>query len=149
MKCRACQADLPDEAAFCWRCGLPVRTDQEVNPAIFDLAREYSERVSQRPQDADARYNLARALIQLKRWGPAIKELLVVRELQPDFPDALYWLAVCYWHLGQRPDSQACLRELLKIDPHNPDALKLLHRLGNGFVPSLSAGATEEREEKK
>ncbi len=146
MNCPICGAQVAEEARFCWKCGAPLTdSSEEINLAVSDLVREFSQRVAERPNDPDARYNLARALIELRRWGPAAKELMSVRDLQPDFPDALYWLAVCYWHLGRLQESRSFLTQLLREDPRHADGIKLLNRLGDrGVCCGASDGGQRE-----
>ncbi|HVR29983.1 MAG TPA: tetratricopeptide repeat protein [Thermoanaerobaculia bacterium] len=72
------------------------------------------------PDNADARYNLARALIDLGRLADAERHLRRSIEVRPDFFDAHFNLAVI---LGRREDGDGAVRHLTRAVEIDPDHL--------------------------
>ncbi|MCX7969223.1 MAG: tetratricopeptide repeat protein [Armatimonadetes bacterium] len=129
MKCRICQADLPEGAKFCFQCGAKVVVeDEEPNPALLDLIAQYERQLRQNPKDTTARFNLALTHIRLKQWGAAIQQLELVRQQEPDFPDAWYLLAVAYYNIGQKGRAQELLSEFIRRFPDHPKVAELRRR---------------------
>lgn len=128
MKCPVCQADLPEVAKFCSQCGARVAENEELNPALLDLVAQYERRLRQNPRDTTTRFNLALTHIRLKQWGTAIQQLELVRQQEPDFPDAWYLLAVAYHNIGQKERAQELLNEFVRRFPDHPKVTKLRRR---------------------
>lgn len=130
MQCSVCHSEVPDDAQFCQRCGARLKAVPEgINPAVIALVEQYERSVADRPKDADARFNLALAYLQANRYGSAVQQLELVRQMEPDFADVFYWLAIAYWRLENREAAKAALDELLKLNPNYPKADKLIKLL--------------------
>ncbi len=125
MKCPICQADLPEGAKFCLQCGARISESEEINPALLDLIAQYERRLSQDPKDTATRFNLSLTYIRLKQWGAAIQHLELVRQQEPDFPDAWYLLAVAYHNIGQKKRARELLSEFVRRFPDHPKVAEL------------------------
>jgi len=128
MKCPVCQAELPEGAKFCFRCGAKVEEGEEPNPALLDLVAQYENRLRQNPKDTATRFNLALTYLRLRQWGAAVQQLELVRQQEPDFPDAWYLLAVAYRNIGEKELSQKLLSEFVRRFPDHPKAAELRRR---------------------
>jgi tetratricopeptide (TPR) repeat protein len=128
MKCSVCQADLPDSAKFCPQCGAKVGKAEEPNPALLALAEQYERRLRENPKDATTRFNLALTYTRLKQWGAAIQHLELVRQQEPDFPDAWFLLAIAYSNIGQKEKSMELFSEFVRRFPDHPKAIEMRQR---------------------
>ncbi len=129
MQCPVCRAEIIETVVFCPRCGARLEEeDKEVNLAVLELAAQYERRVRDHPEDANARFNLALTYLQARRWGAAVQQLELVRQMEPDFPDGWYWLVVARHQLGDREGAQATLQEFLRRFPDHPKAVALRQR---------------------
>ncbi|MER3500653.1 MAG: hypothetical protein C4295_04090 [Candidatus Fervidibacterota bacterium] len=122
MTCLVCQGPVPEGARFCPYCGatLAQGEPEEVNPALLDLVRQYERQLRDNPHDTTTRFNLGLTYLQMKRWGAAAQQLDLVRQQEPDFPDAWYWAAVAYFKVGQKERARALLAEFLRRFPDHP-----------------------------
>lgn len=130
MQCPVCRSEISETVRFCSQCGarLVEEEDEEVNLAVLELIAQYERLVRDRPADANARFNLALTYLQARRWGAAVQQLELVRQMEPDFPDGWYWLAVAQHRLGDRDSAQATLQEFLRRFPDHPKAISLRQR---------------------
>lgn len=153
MKCPICQADLPEGAKFCPKCGAKVTEGEEINLALLDLISQYERRLSQDPKDTATRFNLSLTYIRLKQWGAAIQHLELVRQQEPDFPDAWYLLAVAYHNIGQREKAHELLNEFVQRFPDHPKVAELRRKKLEGVdtayptspkLLSMKEGAKDE-----
>ncbi|XP_059475958.1 uncharacterized protein LOC132196982 [Neocloeon triangulifer] len=73
--------------------------------------------------------NMAACQLQQKNFSHAKNLSLMALELSPDMPKALYRLACSSVELKEYNTAESSLKVLLKDDPNNKDAIKLLCRL--------------------
>ncbi|MBC7289021.1 MAG: tetratricopeptide repeat protein, partial [Armatimonadetes bacterium] len=88
-------------------------------------AAEYRERVKDHPNDADAHYSLALALIYNEHWAEAAVHLRRVTELNADFVDAYSRLAICLANLGELAEAAEAVEAGLAVAPADPKLLEL------------------------
>lgn len=130
MRCRSCDAELPEGAAFCPKCG----TRQEAGAGFETIDRmieDYRRRLDQKPEDADARFNLALAYKHKRLDEMAVAELERLREQGVEFADLEWELAQLYLRLGNREQSLQAGRRALGLDAEgkHPWAKKFLRLL--------------------
>ena len=109
----------------------PDSADGHLNLGIaladrYDLVgalKEFSEAIRLAPGDATPYYNKGRALYDLDRRQEALPFLQTACRLKPDYPQALYVLAVV---LGDSPQATPVLERLVAIDPENAAAHYML-----------------------
>ena len=116
MKCPSCGKECPDEDQFCGGCG--ARLDAEsVSGAVDDMILELRRAIAERPQDADAHYNLAIAYLYRRMFTEAAGALKTVVELTPDYADAWERLGLALIKLQRLDEALAPLRKALELDP--------------------------------
>jgi predicted Zn-dependent protease len=108
---------------FCPNCGGRLKA---VSAAIGRMIDDFRKKLAERPQDADAHYNLALAYLTTAEINLAERELLQVIELEPDFPDARVRLAELYLRRGNCGEARAQLARVLAGEPDNSAAAGLL-----------------------
>jgi tetratricopeptide (TPR) repeat protein len=84
---------------------------------------QFSQAIRVAPNYAPAYFNKGRVLLDLDRQQEAIPFLDTACRLQPDYPSALYLLALA---LGGSPRATGVLGRLLTIDPENAEGHYLL-----------------------
>lgn len=135
MVCPLCKSSVPENANFCPQCGAKIAEGEEPNPALIALIDQYERRLVENPKDTATRFNLALTYIRMKRWGAALQQLEILRNQEPDFPDAWYLLAVAYFGLGQREQAKKVLAEFILRFPDHPKVSELrrkgFDRIGN------------------
>ncbi len=109
---------------YCRRCGAKLR-GREPSATMEALAAEYRERIKDHPDDADAHYSLALALLYNEHWAEAAVHFRRVIELTADFTDAHARLAICLAQLGELAEAADAVEAGLAIEPDNPNLLKL------------------------
>ena len=97
--------------------GLSLLEMNQPGEALTHLERA----VRDQPQDVTARFHLARAYYLAERYPEALKQLLALREKQPDDPEPLHLLGRVYLKL-----SLAAYEELKRKDPENYRIFQLL-----------------------
>jgi tetratricopeptide (TPR) repeat protein len=128
MRCRHCDAELPEGAAFCMQCGTRQAVG-ETFETIDRMIEDYRKKLDQRPDDTDARFNLALAYKQKKLDDLAIGELEQLRTQVSDFADLEYELATLYLRRNQSEQASEAARRALAIDPHHRGAKRLFERI--------------------
>jgi tetratricopeptide (TPR) repeat protein len=128
MRCRSCDVELPEGAAFCVKCGAR-QIAGETFETIDRMIEDYRKRLDQKPDDADARFNLALAYKTKRLDDLAIQELERVRTQINDFADLEYELGALYMRRGDRDQALNAARRALAIDPEHHLAKHLLERI--------------------
>jgi len=82
-----------------------------------DIAQELARAIREHPDNADAHYQLALALMYDHRWGPAAEHLLEVVRLDGSFADAHANLAICLARLGQLDRAGEAIEAALALAP--------------------------------
>lgn len=131
--CKVCGSPVPQSAVFCPMCGARLEHEgrEGVNPAIVEMVEQFSKRVNEHPEDAAAHYNLALALIMLRRWGAAAQVLEKVIQLEPSFLEAHFHLARSYIALGNLDAAHSVVSQMMRQSPDDrrtKRALRLLQR---------------------
>jgi len=128
MRCRSCDAELPEGAAFCLKCGAR-QVAGETFETIDRMIEDYRKRLDQKPDDADARFNLALAYKTKRLDDLAIHELERLRTQVSDFADLEYELGALYLRQGSRDQALNAAQRALAIDPEHHPAKHLLERI--------------------
>ena len=98
-----------------------------------EAAAEYRQAVRLRPGYADAWYNLGNALAAAGRPGDARDAFTRAVGANPDFADARFNLALALLREpGRRAEAADNLRAVLRLQPGNAEAARLLHRAEGG-----------------
>lgn len=132
MRCPVCYMQVPEGGRFCPHCGASLAPLGDINPAVMALVEQYERRITEHPEDASARFNLALAYLKVRQYGAAFQQLERVCRLEPDFPDAFYWLALVSRKVGNTElfqESVAMLRRLAHRDEKARSLLTRLRRL--------------------
>lgn len=143
-KCSNCGLELAEDDRFCRRCGTPV-AGHEQSSTVEAMAAEYRKVLDEHPDDADAHYSLALALMYHGRWSEAAEHLQRVAELVPAFTDALLRLAVCLAREGRLEDAEEAAERARASAPSNKDVELLLQQIRD-LRASKQAKAAEEPE---
>jgi len=123
-ECPNCGREVHEGMNFCGHCGASLQSG-----AIDAMIEDARRTLSQNPDDASARYNLAIAYKLGGMLDLAVEEFERVAQLQPDFVDVHYETAVLHAKLGRRDKAAAALKKALDLDPHHGRAQQLLQRL--------------------
>jgi len=128
MRCRSCDAEIAEGSAFCPTCG--ARQEAGIQFETVDrLMDDFRRRLDERPDDADARFNLALAYKHKGLDEMALAELERLREQAPDLADVEYELAALYARRGAIAEALQAARRALAIEPDHRAAQSLLQRL--------------------
>jgi tetratricopeptide (TPR) repeat protein len=127
MRCRNCDAELAADAAFCHKCGA-----RQAAGAAFEtidrMIEDYRRKLDQKPDDADARFNLGLAYKQKGLDALAIPELERLRSEGVEFADLECELGALYLRQGRAGDALAAAQRALVMDPEHHAAKRLLDR---------------------
>lgn len=124
-ECPSCGAEAPADTNFCGRCGASLRS-QAIDQMIQDARRA----VDSDPNDTSSRHNLALAYKLGGMDDLALREFTRVAELQPDFGDVHYEIALLQAKSGRTEDAVAALRRALEAEPDHARAQRMLEKLG-------------------
>ena len=113
---------------------VPNSPDAHVNLGIaladqYDLAgglAQFSEAIRLDPRSAKAHYNLGRFYFYTGKYDEARKELETACQIQADYPDALYSLALTERQLNNALRATELLERVVALSPGNADAQYLL-----------------------
>ena len=106
----------------------------------YDLAGRYYQRVLQiDPQDLNARNNLGTVFLRQGDLKHARAEYLKVIRADRDFGNAYYNLAILYLQEDDPEKAGKALEEALRIEPENPDYVRMYAQL-KGDAEPVSAG---------
>lgn len=114
-----------------------LKDDPKFGPAHAILAQKFAllELVSAEFRSTEMRTRAA---------GHALKAM----ELANDDPDAMFHVAVYYWHVGRLTDAQSALRRVLELEPSNflAGALQPTINLGCRIASSQDIADLEQRD---
>jgi Flp pilus assembly protein TadD len=125
-QCPTCGRDIEAGINFCPACGASVHS-----PAVAAMIQDALKVLSQKPEDASARYNLAIAYKLAGSDEMAMGEFSKVAQLQPDFADAYYEMGALHAKHGRRSEAAAALTRAQELEPQNARIARLLERLGH------------------
>jgi tetratricopeptide (TPR) repeat protein len=127
---------------------------QPPSPGIFDAIGQsliYLERYDdaiasfQRALDIDAHrpqshHGLGRAYAQQGRHADSIREYETALQLGGDDIDTRAYLCTQYWAVNRYQDADACLKHVLRRDPHNKSAMQIYPYVMKGLKHSRHEG---------
>jgi tetratricopeptide (TPR) repeat protein len=128
MQCRSCDAELAEGAAFCPKCGARQEAGGEFE-TIDRMIEDYRRRLDQKPEDADARFNLALAYKHKRLDELAITELERLRGQGVEFADLEYELGALYLRRRQPEQALEAAQRALALEPGHRAAQWLLDRI--------------------
>lgn len=85
-----------------------------------DAALIYKKAVQMCPDYPDIRCRYAQVLIELGQYGLAIEELYMALEKNPNYSDALLYLAQALLATGQKTEAGVTIQRLREISPDHP-----------------------------
>lgn len=97
--------------------------------AVEDIVAEYRNRLNEKPEDSDARYNLGLAYYHAGLWEQAAAEFRLVVEREPGYADAWSRLAVCQARLAETDGALNSAREAVRLDPQSAVSRRVLEQL--------------------
>jgi len=108
----------------------------------YDLAGKYYQQVLRiDPSDYDARNNLGTVYFQQGNIKRAKTEYLKVIRANRDFGRAYYNLAIVYLQEGDKKKAEKVLEEALRIEPENPDYVRMYSQIQGDSSPVTAGGA--------
>ncbi len=81
------------------------------------------------PQDANARHNLAVTCFRMDKVDEGIDHCRKALQIQPEYPLALYNLALAHVKRDEHPQARLCVNEGLRLDPTNQSLQDLTRQL--------------------
>ena len=90
------------------------------DPASLERVKDYAERIFALEPDSSYGHLLLGLVETMSDNQKSVKHLKRVLDLDPNNPDALYWLTAVYSHVGKTEAAAPLVERLLKIDPFNP-----------------------------
>ncbi len=127
-RCHRCGGEVEEGDRYCKHCGAKL-SGRRPSATMEALAAEYRAVVEEHPEDVDARYSLALALLYNEHFAEAAEHLRKVIELTPEFPDAYARLVVCLARLGQYQEAVVIVERGLEVAPDHRDLLSLRQQL--------------------
>lgn len=120
---------------------------------VDDAIRHYNEALRIKPDDGDARYNLANALVRQAKIQEAIAQYREVLKTAPDYVMARNNLALCLIQTGERSAAIEQFQEILRLKPGFEPARRNLSMLmaaqetmkrtaGTGRAPERAEGGS-------
>ena len=94
---------------------------------------QFLKAVEQDPENAAARFQLAKAYLLKRRFSEALHHFQAAAELKPDFTEAHFMLATLYSHLDQHEQVVEQLEKLVELEP---SSVKNLLLLGGAYMKS-------------
>ncbi len=128
MRCRTCDAEVAEGSAFCPKCGARQAVGIQLE-TVDRLIEDFRRRLDERPDDADARFNLALAYKHKGLDELALAELERLREQAPGLADLEYELAALHARRGAIAEARQAAQRALAIEPDHRAARSLLRRL--------------------
>ena len=118
-QCPICKEETKADSVFCGKCGAKLDAEAEgsASSTMRDIAQELDRAIRENPNNTDARYQLAVALMYDNQWGPAAKHLVEVVRLDPEFADAHANLAICLAKVGQVDRATEAIGDALALTP--------------------------------
>jgi len=128
MRCRSCNSEVPQGAAFCPKCGARQEAGAEFE-TIDRMIEDYRRRLDDKPDDADARFNLALAYKHKGLDELALAELARLRDETEGFADLEYEMAALYLRRGELDQAREAAQRALAIEPDHRSAKRVLARI--------------------
>jgi hypothetical protein len=97
--------------------------------AVEDIVLEYRNRLNDKPQDTDARYNLGLAYFHAGLWEKAAGALQQVVAELPGYADAWTRLAICRARLAETDAALEAAREAVRLEPEGRGPRRILEQL--------------------
>ena len=93
------------------------------------MIRDFRARLEKKPDDLDARFNLALAHKLAGDFDLAREELERARARQPDSVDVLFELGKVYRRLNRPQEASATAEAILALDPNHEAAARMVRQL--------------------
>jgi len=129
MRCPTCEAECGEGDKFCRECGTALQKAVGGTATVGDMLAEYAKRAGEKPQDADAHYNLGLACFYQQQFERAAAAFEAVIALDPGFIDAHLRYAACLAKLGLREEAIAALNRAVELAPDDQKVQAALARL--------------------
>ena len=111
-------------------------------------ARQFEEAGALEPGNPKVLLNQAAATSALDQLDDAIDLLIEALNIDPEFRDVHYNLAIAYWRKGRRPEAMAELEMELALHPDHEPAKQAVERLkAEGGLPDEQIAAEEPEPE--
>lgn len=134
------------------QCGSDPARLQEVGELLIEArqtrrAREVLSRLVEiKPKDAHARHNLAVSCFLLDSLNEGIRHCRHALRLQPEYPLALYNLALAHLRKGQEQRAKHYVTRAMRLAPKDENIRQLSQRLGlEGFWSKLRVRLVPKR----
>ena len=127
---------------------FPARNKQSLLSLVTEAEATVREYLYERPQAwiNDARekmrdlpktnFELGCNFAEQGKWHDAMFRFRVTLYLQPNYPQALYNLGCCYFRLNQQDKAISTLRQVLRNQPGNMDAVFMLAAINPRALPA-------------
>jgi tetratricopeptide (TPR) repeat protein len=122
MRCPRCRHENEPGANFCSQCGARLGAGTAV---IDRMIEDFRRRLEDKPDDADARYNLGLAYRVKGQDELAIGELEQAREQSPDVADIEAELAEAYLRVGRTDEARRAAERALALEPGHERARRV------------------------
>lgn len=121
--------------------GNPPTVESAIDSALAIIASEapmqgilrLREIATQHPENFRAQYHLGRFSVQTAQWDKAIERFETVKQIDPGFAEADYWLGLAKLQLGQKELAKAHLQQFVAGEKDNiqlkQEAETLLHQI--------------------
>lgn len=122
------------------------------NGEYVAAARQFQEAHAQEPDNPRILLNHAAAKSALDQLDDAIDLLVEALNIDPEFRDVHYNLAIAYWRKGRRPEAMAELEMELALHPDHEQAKQAVTklrdetRMGNEDIPGRTSQAKSDEQ---
>ncbi|MGQ9732003.1 MAG: tetratricopeptide repeat protein, partial [Candidatus Zipacnadales bacterium] len=131
MECPVCKKPVQREDLFCKHCGARLGKPTRGGPSatLCDMEAEFRSHLVDKPNDADALYNLGLAQLYSANYGAAADAFQEVIRLLPDEASGYEKLALALAKLGRKEDALEQARIALRLNPESKSVARLVRLL--------------------
>jgi len=128
VKCPVCFAECDPGQRFCPQCGGRLESERPLT-ALEEMIHDFRNTLTEHPDDADTRYNLALAQIQMQQFEQAAQQLEQVVRLEPEAAEAYEKLAFCLARIGRRNAALKAAYRALEVEPGRKTSRAIIEKL--------------------